>query len=66
MHMDGFMDVNDAIMSRRPLEDRLRILKDSTVGAFAVITVMFLVLAMYVASFSFFIKPMEISGLFPL
>ena len=21
MHMDGFMDVNDAIMSRRPLED---------------------------------------------
>lgn len=66
MHMDGFMDVNDAIMSRRPLEDRLRILKDSTVGAFAVITVMFLVLAMYVASLSFFIKPMEISGLFPL
>ena len=27
---------------------------------------MFLVLAMYVASLSFFIKPMEISGLFPL
>lgn len=66
MHMDGFMDVNDAIMSRRPLEDRLRILKDSTVGAFAVVTLIFLVLAMYVASLSFFIKPMEISGLFPL
>ena len=66
MHMDGFMDVNDAIMSRRPLEDRLRILKDSTVGAFAVVTLIFLVLGMYVSTLSFFIKPMEISGLFPL
>ena len=27
MHMDGFMDCNDAIMSRRPLEERQRILK---------------------------------------
>ena len=35
------MDCNDAIMSRRPLEERQRILKDSTVGAFAVVTVVF-------------------------
>lgn len=49
MHMDGFMDCNDAILSRRPLEDRQRILKDSTVGAFAVVTVVFLVLAFYVS-----------------
>ena len=27
MHMDGFMDCNDAILSRRPLEERQRILK---------------------------------------
>ncbi len=41
IHMDGFMDVSDAIMSRRPeLEERQRILKDSNVGAFAVISVM--------------------------
>ena len=40
IHMDGFMDCNDAIMSRRPeLEERQRILKDSNVGAFAVISV---------------------------
>ena len=29
MHMDGFMDCSDAIMSRKPLEDRQRILKDT-------------------------------------
>lgn len=47
MHMDGFMDCNDAIMSRRPLEDRQRILKDSLVGAFAVVTAVFLILAWF-------------------
>lgn len=47
MHLDGFMDCNDAIMSRRPLEDRQRILKDSTVGAFAVVTVAFLLLGWF-------------------
>lgn len=49
MHLDGFMDCNDAIMSRRPLEDRQRILKDSMVGAFAVITTILMFLAFYVA-----------------
>ena len=47
LHLDGFMDVNDAVMSRRPLEDRQRILKDSHVGAFAVVTVVFLMLTWY-------------------
>lgn len=41
-HMDGFMDVNDALLSRRPLPERQKILKDSHVGSFAVITVIFL------------------------
>ena len=49
MHLDGFMDCNDAILSRRPLEDRQRILKDSNVGAFAVVTVIFLLLTWYAA-----------------
>ena len=49
MHMDGFMDCNDAILSRRPLEERQRILKDSTVGAFAVVTVAFLLIGWYAA-----------------
>lgn len=49
MHMDGFMDCNDAIMSRRDLAERQRILKDSTVGAFAALTAIFLILGWYSA-----------------
>ncbi len=37
IHLDGYMDCCDAILSRRALEERRRILKDSHVGAFAVI-----------------------------
>ncbi len=37
IHMDGFMDTSDAMASWQPKERRLEILKDSHVGAFAVI-----------------------------
>ena len=37
IHMDGFMDTSDALASWQPAEKRLEILKDSHVGAFAVI-----------------------------
>ena len=37
MHLDGFMDTKDALNSYKPREEKLRILKDSRVGAFAVI-----------------------------
>lgn len=47
IHLDGFMDCNDAILSRRPLEDRQRILKDSHTGAFAVISVVLLILGAF-------------------
>lgn len=46
IHLDGFMDCNDAILSRRPLEERQRILKDSRVGAFAVIAAALLFMMM--------------------
>ena len=36
IHMDGFMDTSDAMASWQPTERRLEILKDSHVGAFAV------------------------------
>ena len=42
LHLDGFMDVCDAILSRRDKEEKLRILKDSTIGAFSVISVIIL------------------------
>ena len=37
IHLDGYMDCCDAIFSRRPLEKKREILKDSHVGSFAVI-----------------------------
>ena len=48
IHLDGYMDTADAILSRRPeLSDRRRILKDSTTGAFAVIAVICYFLTLY-------------------
>ena len=47
MHLDGFMDVSDAVLSRRPLDDRQRILKDSRVGAFAVISIAMLLIIQF-------------------
>lgn len=45
IHLDGFLDVTDAICSWRDLEGRRNILKDSHVGSFAVIWCVFLLLA---------------------
>ncbi|MDR1599758.1 MAG: adenosylcobinamide-GDP ribazoletransferase [Oscillospiraceae bacterium] len=38
IHLDGFCDVSDALSSHQPRERKLEIMKDSHVGAFAVIT----------------------------
>lgn len=54
IHLDGYMDVCDAVMSRRDLETRQKILKDSRVGAFAVICICILMLAQVGSSFSLF------------
>mgnify|MGYP003392776405 FL=1 len=43
LHLDGFMDVTDAVKSWRDLERRREILKDSHVGSFAVINLVLLV-----------------------
>lgn len=42
LHLDGWMDVCDAIFSRRDRERKLEIMKDSHVGAFAIIGILFL------------------------
>ncbi len=47
IHLDGFMDVTDAIKSWRSLERRREILKDSHVGSFAVIGIVMLILAQF-------------------
>ena len=37
IHLDGYMDTQDALRSYRPMEEKLRILKDPHTGAFAII-----------------------------
>lgn len=52
LHLDGFMDTSDAIGSRRSLEEKQRILKDSHVGAFAVIFVVFWLFASFCSMYT--------------
>ena len=47
LHLDGFMDVTDAVKSWRDLARRREILKDSHVGSFAVIGIVLLVVAQF-------------------
>ena len=47
LHLDGYMDVTDAVKSWRDLERRREILKDSHVGSFAVIGIVLLMLAQF-------------------
>lgn len=44
IHLDGYMDTCDAMLSWRPLEKRLEILKDSHAGAYAVVGLALLML----------------------
>ncbi len=50
MHLDGFMDTADAILSWRPLEARQKILKDVHCGSFAVVAVVFLLIGQFAAA----------------
>ena len=47
IHLDGFMDVTDAVKSWRDLARRREILKDSHVGSFAVIGIVLLMIAQF-------------------
>jgi len=48
LHLDGFIDMGDAYFSYRDREKRLEILDDPRVGAFGVLSVLFLVLGKFV------------------
>lgn len=52
LHLDGFLDVTDAVKSCRDLQRRREILKDSHVGSFAVIGCVLLILAQLTAAAS--------------
>ena len=47
LHLDGYMDVTDAVKSCRSLQRRREILKDSHVGSFAVIGIVLLILGQF-------------------
>ena len=47
LHLDGYMDVTDAVKSWRDLVRRREILKDSHVGSFAVIGIVLLVITQF-------------------
>jgi len=68
LHLDGFMDVCDAILSRRDKEEKLRILKDSTIGAFSVISLIILFFLQFGGVFSILEKsaPIYILILIPI
>ena len=59
MHLDGYMDVCDAALSRRDLATRQRILKDSHCGAFAVICMVLLAMGQW----SLFLAAEDVSWL---
>lgn len=59
MHLDGYMDVCDAVLSRRDLPTRRRILKDSHCGAFAVICMVLLAMGQW----SLFLAAEDVSWL---
>ncbi len=51
IHVDGFMDTCDAILSRRPIEEKLKILKDPHTGAFAVVSVLVLFVVCFASAY---------------
>ncbi|MDZ4993242.1 adenosylcobinamide-GDP ribazoletransferase [Clostridium perfringens] len=59
LHLDGFMDVSDALLSRRDKEEKLRILKDSRVGAFSVISVLLLIIVEFAGLFTILDKNID-------
>ena len=63
IHMDGFLDTQDALSSYQPKERRLEILKDSHAGAFAIIScVVYMVLYLGIYS-SLTMKSIEVIAL---
>lgn len=60
IHLDGYMDVADAVLSRRSREERLKILKDPHCGAFAVTAAAMLFIFMLAGAYEAFSSPAAI------
>ena len=66
LHLDGYSDVCDAILSRRDLETRQKILKDPHIGAFGVIAIALLLLAQFALFLSAKTPALSFRALLPL
>lgn len=66
LHLDGFSDVCDAILSRRDLETRRRILKDPHIGAFGAICIVILLIAQFSIFLSGGAPALSFTALLPL
>lgn len=52
LHLDGYMDVCDALLSRRDKKEKIRILKDPNTGAFSVIALAILFIINFAAIYT--------------
>ena len=52
LHLDGYADTSDAVLSRRPFEEKLRILKDPHMGVFSVVMIAVLFLLQFAAVYA--------------
>ena len=66
MHLDGYMDASDALLSWRPLEKRLEILKDVHAGALSVVSLGVLMLMSYGAAASLARADLRMLALIPV
>lgn len=52
LHLDGYMDVCDALLSRRDKKEKIRILKDPNTGAFSVIALVILFIINFASTYT--------------
>ncbi|MCM1567217.1 MAG: adenosylcobinamide-GDP ribazoletransferase [Dehalobacter sp.] len=57
VHLDGYCDTTDALNSHKDQEEKLRILKDPNVGAFALIYTSAVLLLQFAAWYETYLKP---------
>lgn len=63
LHLDGFMDVCDALLSRRDKAEKIRILKDPNTGAFSVISLGILFIIDFAATYTLVENSINIIGI---
>lgn len=63
LHLDGFMDVSDALLSRRDQKEKIRILKDPNTGAFAVISLAILFIIDFASMYTLVENKVNVIGI---